>query len=95
MQVLAHLVQSHMDTSDITPDPDAPLNYTALATQTEGYSVTDLKDLVARAVHRAAIRSSQLASSVSSDDQEVRPLPMSPSRLFSPSRSLPPRLNPR
>ena len=49
-----------MDTSDIVQDPSAPLNYTALATQTEGYSVTDLKDLVARAVHRAAIRSSQL-----------------------------------
>ncbi|KAI0695674.1 AAA-domain-containing protein [Cerioporus squamosus] len=59
-EVLAHLVQEHMDSSNITQDPSAPLNYTALATQTEGYSVTDLKDLVARAVHRAAIRSSQL-----------------------------------
>ena len=49
-----------MESSDITQEPSAPLNYTALATQTEGYSVTDLKDLVARAVHRAAIRSSQL-----------------------------------
>ncbi|KAH9939712.1 AAA-domain-containing protein [Epithele typhae] len=56
-QVLAHLVQAHIDTSDITQDPVHPLNFTALATQTEGYSVTDLKDLVARAVHRAAIRS--------------------------------------
>ncbi|RPD58266.1 AAA-domain-containing protein [Lentinus tigrinus ALCF2SS1-7] len=59
-EVLGHLVKEHMDSSDITQDPAAPLNYTALATQTEGYSVTDLKDLVARAVHRAAIRSSQL-----------------------------------
>ncbi|RDX44678.1 AAA-domain-containing protein [Lentinus brumalis] len=58
-EVLAHLVQEHMESSDITQDPSAPLNYTAIATQTEGYSVTDLKDLVARAVHRAAIRSSQ------------------------------------
>ena len=49
-----------MNSSDITQDPSAPLNYTALATVTEGYSVTDLKDLVARAVHRAAIRSSQV-----------------------------------
>ena len=72
-QVLAHLVKEHMDSSDITQDPSAPLNYTALATQTEGYSVTDsdLKDLVARAVHRAAraaIRSSQLLD----DSQQVR-----------------------
>jgi peroxin-1 len=29
----------------------------ALATQTEGYSATDLRDLVGRAVHQAAIRS--------------------------------------
>ncbi|KAH9895808.1 AAA-domain-containing protein [Cubamyces lactineus] len=61
-EVLAHIVKEHMDTSDIVQDPSALLNYTALATQTEGYSVTDLKDLVARAVHRAAIRSSQLDS---------------------------------
>ena len=58
-QILAHLVKDHMDSSDLTHDPTAPLNYTALATQTEGYSVTDLKDLVARGVHRAAIRSSE------------------------------------
>ncbi|KAI0819707.1 AAA-domain-containing protein [Trametes gibbosa] len=55
-EVLAHIVEEHMASSDIVQDPAAPLNYTALATQTEGYSVTDLKDLVARAVHRAAIR---------------------------------------
>ena len=67
-QILAHLVKEHMDSSDITQDPSALLNYTALATQTEGYSVTDLKDLVARAVHRAAIRSSQLLD----DSQQVR-----------------------
>ncbi|KAI8995209.1 AAA-domain-containing protein [Trametes punicea] len=59
-EILAHIVNEHMVLSDIVQDPNAPLNYTALATQTEGYSVTDLKDLVARAVHRAAIRSSQL-----------------------------------
>ncbi|KAI0665466.1 AAA-domain-containing protein [Trametes maxima] len=59
-EVLGHIVEEHMRSSDIIQDPGAPLNCTALATQTEGYSVTDLKDLVARAVHRAAIRSSQL-----------------------------------
>lgn len=52
-------MQSHLETSDIMQDPSTPLNYTALATQTEGYSVTDLKDLVVRAVHRGAIRSAQ------------------------------------
>ncbi|CDO70672.1 hypothetical protein BN946_scf184761.g10 [Trametes cinnabarina] len=62
-EILAHIVKQHMDRSDIVQDPASPLNYTALATQTEGYSVTDLKDLVARAVHRAAIRTSQLDSS--------------------------------
>lgn len=60
-----------MRSSDITQDPSAPLNYTALATQTEGYSVTDLKDFVARAVHRAAIRSSPLEGG--DDSQQVRP----------------------
>ncbi|KAI1787498.1 AAA-domain-containing protein [Ganoderma leucocontextum] len=70
-EVLAHLVKEHMDTSDITQDPTAPLNYTALATQTEGYSVTDLKDLVARAVHRAAIRSSELQLSGHEESQQT------------------------
>lgn len=37
-------------------DPAAPLNYTYIATQTEGYSATDLQDLVARAVHQSAIK---------------------------------------
>lgn len=43
--------------SDIQHDPESPINFTALATQTEGYSATDLQDFVARAVHQAAIRS--------------------------------------
>ncbi|TBU28822.1 AAA-domain-containing protein [Dichomitus squalens] len=70
-EVLAHLVKEHMDSSDIAQDPAAPLNYTALATQTEGYSVTDLKDLVARAVHRAAIRSSELQLSTHEEPQQT------------------------
>ena len=45
-----------MDGSDLIPDPERPANFTALATQTEGYLANDLKDLVARAVHRAAMR---------------------------------------
>ncbi|GBE85761.1 Peroxisome biosynthesis protein [Sparassis crispa] len=57
--IIGRLVRDRMETSDITEEPSVPLNFTALATQTEGYSVTDLKDLVARAVHRAAIRASR------------------------------------
>lgn len=49
-------MKTHLDTSDLVEDSEHPLNFTALATQTEGYSATDLKDLVARAVHRAAMR---------------------------------------
>ena len=51
-----HIVKSHLDTSDLIEDPDSPLNYTAIAMETEGYAATDIKDLVARAVHQAAIR---------------------------------------
>ena len=43
----------------IKQDAESPLNFTALATQTEGYSATDLQDLVAKAVHHAAIRSTE------------------------------------
>ncbi|KAH9929150.1 AAA-domain-containing protein [Fomitopsis serialis] len=55
--IISQLVRELMDTSDITEDVSKSVNFTALATQTEGYSVTDLKDFVARAVHQAAIRS--------------------------------------
>ncbi|KAI0740416.1 AAA-domain-containing protein [Earliella scabrosa] len=72
-EVLAHLVKEHMNSSDITQDPSAPLNYTALATLTEGYSVTDLTDLVARAVHRAAIRSSQVQAHDDSQQTTLTP----------------------
>ena len=76
-----------MDTSDIVQDPSAPLNYTALATQTEGYSVTDLKDLVARAVHRAAIRASQLDSH--EESQRVCVTCMLIVHAYSPSATFP------
>ncbi|KAK7473010.1 Peroxisome biosynthesis protein pex1 [Stygiomarasmius scandens] len=41
---------------DLRQDPDAPLNFTYLATQTEGYSATDLQDLVSRAIHQLSMR---------------------------------------
>ncbi len=54
-----HIVKSHLDASDLIEDPDSPLNYTAIAMDTEGYAATDIKDLVARAVHQTAIRAAQ------------------------------------
>lgn len=56
---MRQLIRERVDTSSIAEDPARPVNFAALATQTEGYSVTDLKDLVARAVHQAAIRWSE------------------------------------
>lgn len=46
-------------TSNILQDPAQPLNFTALATVTDGYSATDLRDLVGRAIHEAALRCSK------------------------------------
>ncbi|KAH9048455.1 AAA-domain-containing protein [Lactarius hengduanensis] len=58
-QILAQIVQRRLEASrDLEVDAERPLNFVALATETEGYSATDLQDLVARAVHQAAIRSS-------------------------------------
>ena len=64
---MSQLVRERMETSSIGEDSTRPVNFTALATQTEGYSVTDLKDLVARAVHQAAIRPSEMG-----DTDEIR-----------------------
>ncbi len=58
-QILAQIVQRRLETSkNLKVDAERPLNFVALATETEGYSATDLQDLVARAVHQAAVRSS-------------------------------------
>jgi hypothetical protein len=40
-------------------DKDTPINYAALAMQTEGYTAGDLGDLVMRALHLATIRRSE------------------------------------
>ncbi|KAI0060488.1 AAA-domain-containing protein [Artomyces pyxidatus] len=59
-EILAQVVQRRLNTADnLVFDANAPLNFVALATETEGYSATDLQDLVARAVHEAAVRSSK------------------------------------
>ncbi|KAJ7497026.1 P-loop containing nucleoside triphosphate hydrolase protein [Mycena latifolia] len=58
-EILVRIVQERLGVAiDMKVDPALPLNYAALATQTEGYSATDLQDLVARAVHQVAVRSS-------------------------------------
>ncbi|KZP10920.1 AAA-domain-containing protein [Athelia psychrophila] len=56
--IMARIVERRLEMApDIKADSASPLNFTSLATQTEGYSATDLHDLVARAMHQAAMRS--------------------------------------
>ncbi|KAG9104332.1 Peroxisome biosynthesis protein pex1, partial [Ceratobasidium sp. 392] len=55
--ILSRIVKRRFATSDLGSDVSRPLNFVALATDTEGYSATDLQDLVGRAVHAAAVRS--------------------------------------
>ncbi|THH03293.1 hypothetical protein EW145_g6374 [Phellinidium pouzarii] len=56
--IITQNVKSRMKNApDLYESTEFPLNFTALATQTEGYLPTDLKDFVSRAVHAAAIRS--------------------------------------
>ncbi|GLB37363.1 putative peroxisome biogenesis factor 1, N-terminal [Lyophyllum shimeji] len=55
--ILQSIVRDRLSTAqDIHVDPESPLNYAALAMQTEGYSATDLQDLVGRAIHQVAMR---------------------------------------
>ncbi|KAF9495315.1 AAA-domain-containing protein [Pleurotus eryngii] len=63
--ILSRIVEERLKTAvNLCQDPDARLNFTSLATQTEGYSAADLQDLVARAVHRVAIRAATDPDSV-------------------------------
>ncbi|KAF9047391.1 P-loop containing nucleoside triphosphate hydrolase protein [Panaeolus papilionaceus] len=56
-EILSRLVEIRLQNAiDITQKSDEPLNFTELALCTEGYSATDLKDLVARAFHQLAVR---------------------------------------
>ncbi|KAJ7209658.1 P-loop containing nucleoside triphosphate hydrolase protein, partial [Mycena pura] len=58
-EILARIVQERLSVArDMQVDAESPPNYAAIATQTEGYSATDLQDLVARAAHQMAMRSS-------------------------------------
>jgi peroxin-1 len=57
-QILAQAVQRRLEAArNLEVEAEQPLNFVALATETEGYSATDLQDLVARAVHQAVVRS--------------------------------------
>ncbi|KAJ7782814.1 P-loop containing nucleoside triphosphate hydrolase protein [Mycena metata] len=82
-EILARIVQERLAIArDMQVDTDSPLNYAALATQTEGYSATDLQDLVARAVHQVAVRSSDgskppLLASTDFDAAQVDFVPLS------------------
>jgi len=57
VQIIASIVRDRLRTAQGV-DEVPPLNYTFLATQTEGYSATDLQDLVSRALHQLAMRAS-------------------------------------
>ncbi|KAI0262607.1 AAA-domain-containing protein [Gloeopeniophorella convolvens] len=64
-QILAQVVQRRLAGAEsLAVDVARPLNFVALATETEGYSATDLQDLVARAVHQAAVRTPSDAEKV-------------------------------
>jgi peroxin-1 len=58
-QIIAQAVQRRLEAArNLEVEAEQPLNFVALATETEGYSATDLQDLVGRAVHQAVVRSS-------------------------------------
>lgn len=42
--------------TDLKIDSTSPLNFPAIATQTEGYLAADLADLVTLAIHKATAR---------------------------------------
>lgn len=49
---------------------DGSVNTTLLATRTEGYLPVDLRDLVSRAVHNAAIRAGDEPAALTAEDFE-------------------------
>ncbi|KAG9016438.1 Peroxisome biosynthesis protein pex1 [Tulasnella sp. JGI-2019a] len=59
--ILARIVAERCSMSDVSQDPVHPLNFTTLATLTDGYSANDLRDLVGKAMHEAILRSSKVS----------------------------------
>ncbi|KAJ7350362.1 P-loop containing nucleoside triphosphate hydrolase protein [Mycena albidolilacea] len=82
-EILARIVHERLSAArEMQLDTEAPLNYAHIATQTEGYSATDLQDLVARAVHQVAVRAadgsmSPLLASTDFDAAQVDFVPLS------------------
>ncbi|KAJ2931208.1 hypothetical protein H1R20_g5824, partial [Candolleomyces eurysporus] len=53
-EILSRIVKDRLDVAGDIRQSDN-LNFTALATQTEGYSASDLQDLVSRAIHQGEL----------------------------------------
>ncbi|KAG5651083.1 hypothetical protein H0H81_009955 [Sphagnurus paluster] len=81
--IIESIVQNRLNAAqDIEQDLETPLNYSALATQTEGYSATDLQDLVGRAIHQVAIRAAKdVKPSLSAADFTAAQVDFTPSSL--------------
>lgn len=57
MQILSQAVCERLQSAQgLDGSPATNINFTTLATQTEGYSPTDLKDLTSVAFHQATMR---------------------------------------
>ncbi|KAF9528481.1 P-loop containing nucleoside triphosphate hydrolase protein [Crepidotus variabilis] len=57
-EILSKLTHDRLDgVEDVSWSSNPPVDFTELATRTEGYSATDLQDLVSRAIHQVAMRS--------------------------------------
>ena len=61
IQILAQQVKGRTERqAELKQSSEDPINFTFLATETEGFLPTDLNDLVSRAVHQATIRTTKL-----------------------------------
>ncbi|KZV94281.1 AAA-domain-containing protein, partial [Exidia glandulosa HHB12029] len=71
-EILATLISTHLSTSShLELDPTEPPNYISLAGTTEGYSVSDLEDLVKRSVGCAVERACELTPALSARDFDI------------------------
>ena len=69
-KILTRITQNHLNAAkEFRQDTEAPINFTYLATQTEGYSATDLQDLVSRAVHQVVMKMTLEHKEVRCDDK--------------------------
>ncbi|KIK68962.1 hypothetical protein GYMLUDRAFT_80351 [Collybiopsis luxurians FD-317 M1] len=55
--ILSQIVRDRLNGANgLTQSVESPINFTYLATQTEGYCATDLQDLTSRAIHQVSMR---------------------------------------